>query len=361
TTHRNHSSPEYEAFSFYDDHIEEIRSGSTTTEEFVDEPAHIISPPEYDCFHFRDLPNSGEFISSLNSGIRENLSSTTCVNLPVEDDYSPLLAYVVWIFLAYLTSTIVLCVGCEEPLYGFQFVDGGNFNGMSIEINKKKKLQLLEHVANLSTYPSQHFNSFCYDDDDDEEATIQVREYYKNSHVAITPDFSITDSLIMEDEHHSSIISSPKIDSLLEEFSDKLAHIDLISLRINETDFDPEEEICLVKRLFNDSSSLLKNESFHFDIPSSLRPPAKPSNDDEIEPDTGILSAKVVDDIFELYVLKPSILPTQPTLASNEKKSPHLLSHRGFKAFQLFSESPTMIYGGNIPNLDVPFLYLYPP
>ncbi|GJS33202.1 hypothetical protein Tco_0531584 [Tanacetum coccineum] len=51
-------------------------------------------------------------------------------------------------------------------------------------------------------------------------------------------------------------------------------------------------------------------------------------------------------------------------LASNEEKSPHLLSHRGFKAFQLisdFSESPMMIYGEDIPILDVPFLYFYPP
>ncbi|GKF52316.1 hypothetical protein Tco_0148783, partial [Tanacetum coccineum] len=39
------------------------------------------------------------------------------------------------------------------------------FNGMSIEINKKKELQYLEQVANLST--SQRFKSFCYDDDDD--------------------------------------------------------------------------------------------------------------------------------------------------------------------------------------------------
>nr|GEX74994.1 hypothetical protein [Tanacetum cinerariifolium] len=105
---------EYEAFSFYDDYIEEISSGSTTThfdislpkydsfifdlsndqfpptdmsdfthEEFGDEPAHIISPPEYDCFYFRILPDPGELISSLNSEIRENLSSTTCVNLPL--------------------------------------------------------------------------------------------------------------------------------------------------------------------------------------------------------------------------------------------------------------------------------------
>ncbi|GKD69595.1 hypothetical protein Tco_1323685 [Tanacetum coccineum] len=50
----------------------------------------------------------------------------------------------------------------------------GNFNEMSIEINKKKKLQTLEQVANLSTYPSRHFNSFCYDDDDDEEYTIAI-------------------------------------------------------------------------------------------------------------------------------------------------------------------------------------------
>nr|GEV36747.1 hypothetical protein [Tanacetum cinerariifolium] len=138
TTHSVISLPKYEAFSFYNDHIEEISSGSTTTqsdislpeydsfifdlsndqfpptdrsdfthEEFGDEPAHIISPLEYDCFYFGNLPNPGELTSSLNSQIRENLSSTTCVNLPVEDDYSPLLAYVVWIFLTYLTYPVI--------------------------------------------------------------------------------------------------------------------------------------------------------------------------------------------------------------------------------------------------------------
>nr|GFB40889.1 hypothetical protein [Tanacetum cinerariifolium] len=48
----------------------------------------------------------------------------------------------------------------------------GEFNGMSIEINKKKELQQLEQAANLSTYttePSRRFNSFSYDDDDYEE------------------------------------------------------------------------------------------------------------------------------------------------------------------------------------------------
>nr|GFA23666.1 hypothetical protein [Tanacetum cinerariifolium] len=117
----HNSLPEFENFYF---DLGEISSGSTTThsdislseyvsfifnlthEEFVDELAHIISLPEYDCFYFRDLPDPGELMSVLNSGIRENLS-TTLVNLPIEDDHSPLLAYVVWIFVAYLTYPVI--------------------------------------------------------------------------------------------------------------------------------------------------------------------------------------------------------------------------------------------------------------
>nr|GEZ89694.1 hypothetical protein [Tanacetum cinerariifolium] len=137
TTHSDISLPDYEVFYFDDDHIEEISSGNTTThsyvslfeydsfifdllndqfppsdrsdftdEEFANELAHIISPPEYDCFYFWNLPNPGELISIFNFGIREDLS-TTCVNLPIEDDHSPLLAYVVWIFFAYLMYPVI--------------------------------------------------------------------------------------------------------------------------------------------------------------------------------------------------------------------------------------------------------------
>ncbi|GJR79466.1 hypothetical protein Tco_0150251 [Tanacetum coccineum] len=47
-------------------------------------------------------------------------------------------------------------------------------------------------------------------------------------------------------------------------------------------------------------------------------------------------------------------------LVAGEEKSPHLLSHWGFKAFQLISESPMMIYGGDISILDISFLHYYP-
>ncbi|GJZ18670.1 reverse transcriptase domain-containing protein [Tanacetum coccineum] len=69
-----------------------------------------------------------------------------------------------------------------------------NFNGMSIEINKKKKLQQLEQVAS----PTRFFNSFCYDDDDDDE------EYT----IAITPDLPTEkpdNSLSMRDKHLDTI------------------------------------------------------------------------------------------------------------------------------------------------------------
>nr|GFA06410.1 hypothetical protein [Tanacetum cinerariifolium] len=92
TTHFDISLSEYDSFIF---------------EEFVDELADIISPPEYDRFYFRDLPDQGELMSMLNSGIRENLLSTTRVNLPIQDDHSPLLAYVVWMFVAYLTYPVI--------------------------------------------------------------------------------------------------------------------------------------------------------------------------------------------------------------------------------------------------------------
>nr|GEW74776.1 hypothetical protein [Tanacetum cinerariifolium] len=124
TTDSNISLPDYEAFSFDDDHIKEISSGSTTThsdislfeydsfifdlthEEFVNELAHIISPPESSPIYFKDLPDPGELMSVLNFRIHEILS-TTHVTLPIEDDHSPLFPYVVWIFVAYLTYPVI--------------------------------------------------------------------------------------------------------------------------------------------------------------------------------------------------------------------------------------------------------------
>nr|GEW42881.1 hypothetical protein [Tanacetum cinerariifolium] len=120
------SLPDYEVF--YDDHVKEISSGSTTThsnfslydsfifdlsinlfpptdrsdfyhEEFADGLAHIISPPEYDCFCFKNEPNSGDFLWMSES----------------------LFAYVVWIFLLFLSYSVapqyLLSFGNEDTIF----------------------------------------------------------------------------------------------------------------------------------------------------------------------------------------------------------------------------------------------------
>nr|GEZ59493.1 hypothetical protein [Tanacetum cinerariifolium] len=75
-----------------------------------------------------------------------------------------------------------------------------NSNGMSIEIQKKKKLLQQEQWAYLSTHHSKCLNSFCYDDDEEENYTS-----------AITPDEPVLsteepdNSLNMGDEHLDTI------------------------------------------------------------------------------------------------------------------------------------------------------------
>nr|GEV17781.1 hypothetical protein [Tanacetum cinerariifolium] len=185
---------------------------------------------------------------------------------------------------------------------------------------------------------------------DEEIISIKIDSHHFND------ESDLIESLPNQD---SSIISFSKIDSLLDEFvepnsensdaiiesfspspifvedSDSLMEEIDLSLTpdsmppgIENDDYDSEGDILILEEfLSNDSLLLHENESFHFDIPSSSRSPAKPPVDDEIEPDLRSLTVKVVGDISEHYVLMPGLLPTQPTLASNEEKSPHLLSY----------------------------------
>nr|GEZ72489.1 hypothetical protein [Tanacetum cinerariifolium]GEZ81949.1 hypothetical protein [Tanacetum cinerariifolium] len=154
--------------------------------------------------------------------------------------------------------------------------------------------------------------------------------------------------------HDSPIISSSsKIDSLFDEFVGELTLLKSIPPGIDETDCDPKEETRLIKRLFDNSLSHPENESFHFNIPSSSRPPAKPSDGK-----SGILNVKVMGDISEHNVLMPRLMLA---LVPNQEKSPNLLSHLGHEASQPSTGCPMMIYGRNTPILDIPFLHFYPP
>nr|GEW16519.1 reverse transcriptase domain-containing protein [Tanacetum cinerariifolium] len=95
------SLPEFETFII---HMEEMNSGSTTTHAeykilYFDikeknsgsTTIHAdISLQLLECFNFNDKPDSGKLTSIVDSGIRENVLSATNMNLPPEEDHSPL-------------------------------------------------------------------------------------------------------------------------------------------------------------------------------------------------------------------------------------------------------------------------------
>nr|GFC65245.1 hypothetical protein [Tanacetum cinerariifolium] len=80
-----------------------------------------------------------------------------------------------------------------------------------------KELRQREQAANLSTYivePSRRFNSFCYDDVDDEDKTLPLRDIISQlpPSIVITispsvlPIKDLEDSLIMGNEELSTIL-----------------------------------------------------------------------------------------------------------------------------------------------------------
>nr|GFA12527.1 hypothetical protein [Tanacetum cinerariifolium] len=62
-----------------------------------------------------------ELTSIVDSRIHKNVLSATNVNLPPEEDHSPLFAYLVWIFLSFLTYPVVppnlLFFGNEDTIF----------------------------------------------------------------------------------------------------------------------------------------------------------------------------------------------------------------------------------------------------
>nr|GEV25039.1 reverse transcriptase domain-containing protein [Tanacetum cinerariifolium] len=367
TTHSDISLPDYEAFYFDDDHIKEISSGSTTThsdislseydsfifdlthEEFVDELAHIISPPEYDCFYFRDLPDPGELMSVLNSGIRENLISTTSVNLSIEDDHSLLLAYVVWIFVAYLTYPVI-------PPYLHPFENEDTIFDPGITINRVYSFKpVLSHrhgaFKKFNTHRS-HLIEWPMTINGKNTPLLDVllipanlktlaKGFYPPSAKGRGSNFVSENSYAEIESFSPSPIPNEDSDSHMEEIDLSSNPDDPIPSSIKEDDHDSERDVLIREELLdNYSLSLLDNESFHFDIPSFFRPPAKPPDGN-----TGILNVKMMGDISEQKVPMPGFMITR---VSNQEKSPDLLSHRSLEIFYLSAKCPMMIHEKNI-------------
>nr|GFA09012.1 hypothetical protein [Tanacetum cinerariifolium] len=166
---------------------------------------------------------------------------------------------------------------------------------------------------------------------------------------------------IVSDNSHADIESfSPSpvpnedSDSHMEEIDLSFNPDDPMPPGIEEDDYDSGRDIPILKELLdNYFLSLPANESYHFNIPSPYRPPAKPPDGN-----TRILNIKMMGDVSDQKVPIPGLTITH---VSNQEKSPDLLSHQGLEAFQPSAECPMIINGKNIPLLDVPLFHFYPP
>nr|GEZ98102.1 hypothetical protein [Tanacetum cinerariifolium] len=230
------------------------------------------------------------------------------------------------------------------------------------------------------SFSDEHFQEKIYSNPlfDEEIIPMEIEQHSFNAE---------SDLIESMPNHDSSVIISSKIDSLFDEFSEEIvsnnsntdiesfspspifkldsdSRMEEINLSFNpddpmppgieDDDYDSGRDILILEELLdNDSLSLPNNESYHFDIPSPYRPPAKPPDGN-----TETLNIKMLGDVSDQKVPIPNLTITR---VLNQEKSPDLLSHLGLEAFQPSVEHPMIINGKNTPLLDVSLFHFYPP
>nr|GEX54276.1 glutamic acid-rich protein-like [Tanacetum cinerariifolium] len=207
-----------------------------------------------------------------------NKSPFTCDSTPNIVDYSP----------------NVFNPPPQPPKYSYEFYGIDAYYGYDCppqQKKEKKEKQIVEEKAAKAQYwkipvcydddedytiaitPKEHDNSLSMGDDHlDTILATESDEFIKSTveNLVLNPNphhFNAESDLIESLLNQNSLIisSSSKIDSLLDEFAGELTLLKSIPSRINETDCDPEEETCIIKRLLHDNSSPHPPKEFIFE------------------------------------------------------------------------------------------------
>nr|GEX29392.1 hypothetical protein [Tanacetum cinerariifolium] len=183
--------------------------------------------------------------------------------------------------------------------------------------------EFADELTLLKPIPPGIDETDCYPE---EETHFTKRLLYDNSSPRLPEEFVSENSNTDVESFSPSPIPVEDSDSFMKEIDLSFTPNDPMPLGIEEDDYDSERDIITLEELLdNYSLSLPVNESFHFDIPSFFRPPAKPPDGN-----TGILNIKMMGDNSEQKVLIPGLTITR---VPNQEKYPDLLSHQGFEIF----------------------------
>nr|GEV88911.1 hypothetical protein [Tanacetum cinerariifolium] len=202
----------------------------------------------------------------------------------------------------------------------------------------------------LKSIPSGIDETECHHEKETRLAKILL---YDNSSPRPPEEFVFDNSNADIESFSPSPIPVEDSDSLMEEIDLPFTPDDPMPPGIEDDDYDSGRDIPILEKLLdNYSLSLPANDSYPFDIPSPYRPPAKPPDGN-----TGTLNIKMLSDVSDQKVPIPNLTITR---ILNQEKSPDLLSHQGFEAFQPSAECPMIINGKNIHLLDVHLFHFYP-
>nr|GEV75000.1 hypothetical protein [Tanacetum cinerariifolium] len=187
------------------------------------------------------------------------------------------------------------------------------------------------------------------------EIHFAERLLYDNSSHRPPKEFAYESSDADIQSFSPSPIPNKDSDSFIEEINLSFYPDGPMPPSIEDDDDDSERDVLILEELpSNYSLSLPVNESFHFDIPTFSRPPAKPPDGN-----TGILNIEIMGDNSDQKVPMPKLMITR---VSNQEKSPDLLSHRGLEIFKFSVKCPMMIQLSSIPgNVKTLAKGFYPP
>nr|GEV52804.1 hypothetical protein [Tanacetum cinerariifolium] len=197
----------------------------------------------------------------------------------------------------------------------------------SITISSKFDSLFDEFVGELTLFksiPSRIDETDCHPD---KKTRFTKRLLYENSSPRLPEEIVFDNSNAYIESFSLSPIPNEDSGSHMQEIDLPFTPNDPMPPSIEDDDYDSRRDIPILKELLdNYSLSLLANESYHFDIPSPYRPPAKPPDGKK-----GTLNIKMMGD------QKVPIPGNTITRILNHEKSPDLLSHRGLEAFQPLS------------------------
>nr|GEY58044.1 hypothetical protein [Tanacetum cinerariifolium] len=183
------------------------------------------------------------------------------------------------------------------------------------------------------------------DHDPNEEIRLIEKLLYDNSSPRPPKEFISENFDAIIESFSPSLIPVEGSDFLMEEIDLSLTPDDSMPPGIENDDYESERNILFLKELLgNDSLSLPENKSFHFDIPSSPRLPAKP-------PDDGIyFNDEPRDNLFPERLLHDDPIPFSDILDFSNVVwiFPPLFTYSVTSSILLSSESEDIIFDPGI-------------